>query len=264
LSRDCAAHEELVRQVVLARKKGELEHGVALRTCALELHSVKGVAGLMGMGVVVQAIDTLSDVMLKGGREVRDGFWPDFGDWFASLLACIQAHDELGIDQKTLDTLARQRDALLAMLGTRAEPQKAGRVQSGNWPPLSPSMGRRLLIVDDSPTVRAVLSAKLLDRGYPVRAARTLAETADLLEQWKPEIVVTDVSMPDVEGDELCRRIKAHMTRIVPVILYSSLPEAELALRAAESCADGYVSKTSGVDALIARMDELLSNEILF
>ena len=112
--------------------------------------------------------------------------------------------------------------------------------------------------------MRAALAARLLDRGYPVRTARSLTETARVLEEFDPEIVVTDVCMPNVEGDELCRRIKANMKRLVPVLLYSSLPEEQLAERARRAGADGYLCKMRGVEALIERLDELLAEEVLF
>ena len=73
-----------------------------------------------------------------------------------------------------------------------------------------------------------------------------------------------DERVLEVEGDELCRRIKAQMMRVVPVILYSGLPELELKERARLSNADAYVCKIRGIEGLIARMDELLSDEILF
>lgn len=263
LSRDSAAHETLVRDVVEAYIAGELEAEVALRTCALELHSVKGVASVLGLRPIVQAIGDLCDTMLTVPIVSSEHFWRGFHYWFSELLASMKTCVEGELEHEQREALSMGRAELVSVLG-----RGNGFGSTRNLPPvgkpLTPSAGRRLLVVDDSATVRAALSARLTDRGYPVRAARTLEEAARFLTEFDPEIVVTDVRMPEVEGDELCRRIKARMKRLVPVILFSSLSEAELAERAVHAGADGFVCKAQGMDALVARMDELLSDEILF
>jgi CheY-like chemotaxis protein len=263
LSRDSAAHEALVRDVVEAYVAGELEAEIALRTCALELHSVKGVASVLGLRPIVQAIGELCDTMLTVPVVSSEQFWRAFQYWFSELLASMKLCVEGELEHEQREALGAGRVELLRVLG-RGNGFASQRSLPPVGRPLAPSAGRRLLIVDDSATVRAALSARLADRGYPVRAARTLEEAARYLTEFEPEIVVTDVRMPEVNGDELCRRIKARMKRLVPVILFSSLPEAELADRAEASGADGFVCKARGMDALVARMDELLSDEILF
>jgi DNA-binding response OmpR family regulator len=116
-------------------------------------------------------------------------------------------------------------------------------------------------LIDDSATIRAALSARLTIRGHEVRAAGSLAETTKALAEFDPEFVISDVRMPDVEGDNLCRRIKVAMRRPIPVILYSSLPKRELSARAQAAGADGYVCKSEGIDALVRRMDELMMRQ---
>jgi CheY-like chemotaxis protein len=261
-ARDCKEHEDAVRSLVAAQTQGLLDAKLALRQCGMELHSVKGLASVLGLAEATSAIGTLSDVMLRQDPLCETSFFGAFEAWFAQLIHCLR---ELAAGHRSpaLRALPEARNRLLALLHPRpVEP--AGQQRANKSWMLTPSAGRRLLLVDDSATICAALSAQLRDRGYPVRAARNLAQTAELLASFKPEIVVTDVHMPDVEGDELCRRIKAHMSRVVPVVLYSILPHAQLAQLALAAGADAFVHKGDGVDALVSRMDELLSDEILF
>jgi CheY-like chemotaxis protein len=261
LSRDLAAHERKVHELIEAHAAGQLESELALRCVALELHSVKGVASVLGMTQVSRLVGGLCEALMQR-THVPGSFWHDFHSWFRGLIACVEACADGGVEDGMLHTLSVRKEQLLTVLGK--EPgERPQRRRSEPGDQLSPSAGRRILFVDDSATVRAAMTAKLGDRGYPVRAAKNLAETARLLGEFDPEIVVTDVHMPEVEGDDLCKRIKQQMNRVVPVILYSGLPDEELRARANAASADAHVSKLQGIEGLIEAMDELLSNEIL-
>lgn len=263
LAQDCSVHTRVVREVLAARSAGQLEDALALRTCALELHSLKGVASVLALHPVASVIGELCEAMLACKVPEHPDFWSDFSRFFLGVVGCVSASVEGRPQETALKAAVALRERLLNQLG--AAPALGKRAtEPDHRHDLSPSAGRRVLLVDDSATVRAALSARLADRGYPVRAARSLMETARLLEEFDPEIVVTDVRMPNVEGDELCRRIKQHMARVVPVLLYSSLPDAELSELARAAGADGYICKINGFEALIQRMDELFGEEILF
>ena len=263
LSTDCATHEHTVSSLLAARKEGRLDADLTFRQCALELHSVKGMVSVLGLASVRTLIGPMCEVMLRGTRRFEGPAWDQFEGWFRSLMSCLLSTAQGRPDQSALESACGIRDQLLAALAQHGREMVRSAPRPLNWA-LSPSAGRRLLVVDDSATICAALSAQLRERGYPVRTARNLEQCAAELASFSPEIVVTDVQMPEVEGDELCRRIKARMTQVVPVVLYSILPEPELARLAHAAGADGYVSKELGVDALVKRMDELLSNEILF
>jgi len=265
LQQDCAAHANAVLEMLAAHAAGDLEDALLLRSCALEVHSLKGMVSIIGLTLAGDAIGSLSEQMVRPGAQPTSVFWEGFRSWFSAMITQVVACANGKPDAAALAGLKARREALGALLGRApAEGSVANDDATHARRQLSPSAGRRLLLVDDSPTVRAAMAARLIDRGYPVRTARSLTETARLLSEFDPEIVVTDVCMPHVEGDELCRRIKAHMRRLVPVLLYSSLPEEELSARARAAGADGYICKIQGVEALIERMDELLAAEILF
>lgn len=264
LSRECTTHERNVREVILAWAAGELEADLALRRCALELHSLKGVVGMLGLSDAISAIGNLCDAMLVPGTVPKDDFWKDFQPWTEDLIHYIRTCADGRPDASCVSEVDRLRGDLVRRLESRPAAPDAPPSESVPQRSLTPSAGRRLLIIDDSATVRAVLSVKLGEKGYPVRAARSIQEGAVALLEFNPEIVITDVHMPEIEGDEICRRIKSNMKQLVPVIFYSSLPEHELARRAQAAGADAYVCKDQGIDGLTLRMDELLSDEILF
>lgn len=118
--------------------------------------------------------------------------------------------------------------------------------------------GRKVLIVDDS-DVQLYFEEKMLARaGFDVRTANSLTSFDDVLRTWTPDIVLTDVHMPDIRGDELCKVLKSRMgTSQIPVVLFSSLQDAQLAVLAKKCGADGYLSKHSGLERLAEELESL-------
>jgi CheY-like chemotaxis protein len=109
--------------------------------------------------------------------------------------------------------------------------------------------GRRVLLIDDSALTLSVATQVLTDAGFCVRTACSLAEMRALLTEWTPEVVLTDIMMPDIKGTELCRWFKRRLESVL-VILMSNLPPATLAEMAKRYGADGFVSKERGIQWL--------------
>ena len=101
----------------------------------------------------------------------------------------------------------------------------------------------RILLIDDSAITLAAQSHVLSEDGFDVRPARSPDEFEALLDGWRPHLVLMDVMMPELSGEDLCRRVKARFKATVPVVLVSDLPTEELAARASAAGADGYLSK---------------------
>src|SRR5690606_3077523 len=80
----------------------------------------------------------------------------------------------------------------------------------------------RVLIVDDEPALREVIAVRLRHSGYECREAGRVAEAEALLEEFEPDLVLSDVVMPGVSGLELLRRLKAGARRRLPVILMTA------------------------------------------
>ena len=116
---------------------------------------------------------------------------------------------------------------------------------------------KKLLLVDDSELSLQVEQAYLSNEGFEVRVAATIADCERTLEVWTPDLVLTDVRMPEMSGPELCKAIKKRLHRLVPVVLFSSLPEAALEHLATQCGADGYLCKRRGLKQLADQVREI-------
>jgi CheY-like chemotaxis protein len=122
----------------------------------------------------------------------------------------------------------------------------------------------RILVVDDHAGARKRLVCELRNQGYAVEGAEDLPSFETLYESMAPDVILTDVVLPGVPGDELCRQLKARVTdRKIPIVLMSGLAESELKVRAERAGADAYFRKQDGLPKLIQMLEELLS-EIVF
>jgi CheY-like chemotaxis protein len=109
----------------------------------------------------------------------------------------------------------------------------------------------RILVLDDSEIARDLTGATLEERGWAVETAGSLAEFRARLAAFRPDLVVTDLEMPDTSGGDVVRELKRDLgTDRIPVVLFSSRPDAELATVAARSGADAHLCKGEGVDRL--------------
>ena len=103
--------------------------------------------------------------------------------------------------------------------------------------------GVRVLVVDDEPALRDVLSMRLRHWGYDCREAGSVAEAEALLDAFAPDLVLTDVRMPGVTGLELLRRLKAGSHRGVPVILMTAHGRINDAVEAMKEGAEDFLTK---------------------
>ena len=110
----------------------------------------------------------------------------------------------------------------------------------------------RVLVVDDEPQITRVLRTVLTSQGYQVRTAGEGESALLSFNEWRPELVITDLYMPRMDGVELCRRIRAVST--VPIIVLSVKGEERTKVEALDSGADDYVTKPFGIDELLARV----------
>lgn len=110
----------------------------------------------------------------------------------------------------------------------------------------------RILIVDDEPQIARVLRTSLKTRGYDVRVAADGVSALETFGDWPPDLVVTDLAMPNMGGLELCRRLRA--VSQVPIIVLSVRGEERAKVEALDAGADDYVTKPFGIDELLARV----------
>ena len=110
----------------------------------------------------------------------------------------------------------------------------------------------KVLVVDDEPQITRVLRTVLTSQGYQVRTAGEGETALSNFVDWHPELVITDLFMPRMDGLELCRRIRALST--VPIIILSVKGEERAKVEALDVGADDYVTKPFGTDELLARV----------
>jgi len=110
----------------------------------------------------------------------------------------------------------------------------------------------RILVVDDEPQLTRVLRTGLKSRGYDVRAAADGLAGFEAFTDWHPDLVITDLAMPNVDGLELTRRLRAISQ--VPIIVLSAKGEEKTKVEALDLGADDFVTKPFGIDELLARV----------
>jgi len=115
---------------------------------------------------------------------------------------------------------------------------------------------RRVLVCDDEPQILRALRVILRDAGFEVDPAATAAEALDHAAVRAPHAAIIDLVLPDGDGVEVCRQLRAWTT--IPIIVLSAAGEEEQKVRALEAGADDYVTKPFGPRELVARLQAAL------
>jgi two-component system, OmpR family, KDP operon response regulator KdpE len=110
----------------------------------------------------------------------------------------------------------------------------------------------KILIVDDEPQITRVLRTALSTQGYSLRVAANGVEGISAVHEWKPDLVITDVSMPQMNGVELCREIRA--VSEIPILVLSVRNQDRMKIEALDAGADDYVTKPFSIQELQARV----------
>lgn len=110
----------------------------------------------------------------------------------------------------------------------------------------------RILLVDDDRKLLSLLDRGFRYEGFDVRVATLGAQGLELARADPPDVVVLDIGMPDVNGFDVCRRLRAHLD--VPVIMLTARDDVEDKVHALDLGADDYLSKPFAFDELIARV----------
>src|ERR1700716_2250116 len=118
----------------------------------------------------------------------------------------------------------------------------------------------KIMIVDDEPPIRKLLRMGLGTQGYDVLEASNGQIALDLLTQ-EPDLVILDLGLPDIQGHDLLRMIRAH-NESVPIVVLSSRGDEAGKVEALDLGADDYVPKPFGMDELLARMRAALRHQL--
>jgi two-component system KDP operon response regulator KdpE len=113
-------------------------------------------------------------------------------------------------------------------------------------------MSARVLIVDDEPNIIGTLAPLLRRQGYEVASAMTGRASLDAVERGKPDVIVLDLGLPDMDGVDVCAAVRRSST--VPIIVLSARGAEGDKVRALDAGADDYVTKPFGAEELLARV----------
>lgn len=122
---------------------------------------------------------------------------------------------------------------------------------------------QRILIVEDNDDLRIYL-ANTLGEDYLVQSCHNGKEALEILPEFKPNLVLSDIMMPEMSGDELCAAIKGNIeTSHIPVLLLTALGDEKNMLEGLKIGADDYMAKPFSISILKASVNRLISNRIL-
>ena len=115
----------------------------------------------------------------------------------------------------------------------------------------------RILVVDDEPNIVDVISMALRFQGYEVESAATGREALSAVTSFKPQLVLLDVMLPDMEGFEVAERLGAQRSN-VPIIFLTARDGTQDKIRGLTIGGDDYVTKPFSLEELVARIRNLL------
>ena len=233
-----------------------------------------------GTGIGLSLVKEL--VELHEGRVWAESDGPGHGTRMSVFLPCGSA-DEPGVEEMLVDGVgvssrgSSSIDAMAAEIelpgeGTSqhqlveiehnvARGEASAACDDADFDALSGSP--EIVVVDDNLEMRRLLGT-LLGRHYRVRLARNGREALDAVREQHPDLVVTDVMMPEMSGTELCAALKGDPeTRAIPVMLVTSKADREMQIEGLEIGADDYVTKPFHPRELKARVASLLQMRAL-
>jgi two-component system, OmpR family, KDP operon response regulator KdpE len=110
----------------------------------------------------------------------------------------------------------------------------------------------RILLVDDEVSIQRAVEPLLRSRGYQVDVAGTGTQALKMLIERSPDLIVLDLGLPDIEGTEVCRRVRASSK--IPIVVLSARGAEADKVNALDLGADDYVTKPFGPEELLARI----------
>ncbi len=117
----------------------------------------------------------------------------------------------------------------------------------------------RVLVVDDDDSYCTIIRELLVRNGYEVRLAYSVDEAMSLLQEERPDLILTDLMMPDVDGITFIRQLRATPPHSgIPTIVVSALVLARERAAAAQAGADAFVAKPFSINQLKATIEEVV------
>ncbi|MFH1862328.1 MAG: response regulator [bacterium] len=116
-----------------------------------------------------------------------------------------------------------------------------------------------LLIADDDPLIQDILKVKLERTGYRVDIAANGSRTLSSIAEDKPDLLILDIKMPELDGFEICRRLRAdESTQLLPILILTAYGSVDYIVKGLEAGADDYVAKPFHFEEVLMRIRNLL------
>ena len=113
----------------------------------------------------------------------------------------------------------------------------------------------RILVVDDEPDIREFVQYNLVKEGYEVACATNGREAVECAVEFRPHLILLDMMMPEVDGREACRMLRANpVTSKMMIVFLSAVCEEESLVECYEAGADDYITKPVGMKVLCSRI----------
>ncbi|MFD0589663.1 response regulator [Paenibacillus sp. GCM10027627] len=202
------------------------EPSVAEREIYRFLHNLKGTAGTVGMAHLEAEAERLLQAVAENGKRIFS-----YKEWFGLL-----------------------KPLLAGLPGGHGAANEAGETDLSL--PMNDSVGKRILIIDDDVDLAAFLKGILEEKGYPVHIALTAERGLKLFYDWKPDMILLDILLPDSNGLEVLKLIvdKSHQEH-TPIIVISTSDTREQRIHAYRYGAMDFFAKPIDQELLLALID---------
>ena len=119
---------------------------------------------------------------------------------------------------------------------------------------------KRILVIDDDPILQKILENLLTQAGYIVEVVFSGKQGLDIWLEFQPDLIVSDVCMPEMDGFEFCRYIRSQPTgQLIPFLFLSSQTDLEARVEGHFSGADDYIAKPFEMKELLAKIERQLA-----
>ena len=118
-------------------------------------------------------------------------------------------------------------------------------------------MPTKILVIDDDAAVTDLLSLLLKSQGFEVTATNNSGEGLNFIREKQPDLVVLDLMMPDIDGWEVCKSVRAFSQ--VPIIILSALNDPSMIASVLDAGADDYLTKPTPSRVLVAHINRLVN-----
>jgi DNA-binding response OmpR family regulator len=118
-------------------------------------------------------------------------------------------------------------------------------------------MPTKILVIDDDAAVTDLLSLLLKSQGFDVSATNNSSDGLTMIREKQPDLVVLDLMMPEIDGWEVCRAVRAFSQ--IPIIILSALNDPSMIASVLDAGADDYLTKPTPSRVLVAHINRLLN-----